>query len=98
MQRWRIVLGAVAAALLLAGGAAATAILDREGIAPAEAPPDLAAEDRLDARGAARLGGEVGNAAPEIEGVATTVVPEPDTLALVSLGMVGLVFAGRRRV
>lgn len=96
MQRWRTCLGAIALGALLSGGAAAIGILDREGADPTQAPPDLAADDR-NARGAARLGGEVGTG-PEIAGVAPTLVPEPDTLALVSLGMLGLVFAGRRRI
>ena len=99
MQRWRICLGAAAAAVMLAGGAAATPIDDRERRGgPAQAAADLAAEDRWDATGVSRLGGEVEPAAFDVEGVAPTVVPEPTTLVLVSLGMVGLVFAGRRRV
>jgi len=96
MQRWRICLIAVAAGVLLAGGATAISIDDLGRPSPAQAA-DLAADDGWDARGVSRVGGEVGPGVPEIEGVEPTVVPEPTTLVLVSLGMVGLVFAGRRR-
>jgi len=96
MQRWRICLIAVAAGALLAGGATATSIDDLGRPSPAQAA-DLAADDGWDVRGVSRLGGEVGPGAPGIDGVEPTVVPEPTTLVLVSLGMVGLVFAGRRR-
>jgi hypothetical protein len=98
MQRWRICLGAAAAAVLIAGGAAALEIVDPKGRGPIQAPTDLAAEETWDERGVSALGGEVGPGAPEVEGVVPTVVPEPTTLVLVSLGMVGLVFAGRRRI
>ena len=52
-----------------------------------------------DARGVPVPDGEVGTADSEerVEGVDLTLVPEPDTLLLVSLGMFGLVVAGRRR-
>jgi len=98
MRRWRNCLGAVAAAVLLAGAAAATTIDDRKRSGPTQAAADPAVDDSWDSRGVSRVDGGVDTAGPEIAGVEPTVVPEPTTLVLVSLGMVGLVFAGRRRV
>lgn len=112
MQKWLICLAAVAAGGLLAGGAATVSIDDLGRQSTAQAGPDLAASGDLGERGIQplELSGEVGSALrgaaaeiadeveAEIEGVDPTLVPEPTPLFLVSLGMIGLVIAGRRRL
>jgi hypothetical protein len=98
MQRWKHGF-AIALTAVIAAEASATEISDRKGDPVPPAATDLAVGDVWDARGVPVLDGEVGTADPEdlVEGVGPTVVPEPDTLLLVSLGMFGLVVAGRRR-
>lgn len=99
MQRWQFAFCAIAVTAVFAAEASATPISNRasqgDGIPPAAT--DLAAESAWDPRGVPVLGGEVGPAR-FVEGVEPTAIPEPDTLLLVSLGMFGLVIAGRRRV
>jgi hypothetical protein len=98
MQRWKFGF-AIALTAVIAAEASATGISDRKGDPVPPAATDLAVGDAWDARGVPVPDGEVGTADPEarVEGVDPTVVPEPDTLLLVSLGMFGLVVAGRRR-
>ena len=88
---------AIALSAVIAAEASATAISDRRGDPVPPAATDLAVGSVWDARGVPVPDGEVGTADPRVEGVAPTMVPEPDTLLLVSLGMFGLVVAGRRR-
>ena len=87
---------AIALSAVIAAEASATAISDRTGDPVPPAATDLAVGSMWDARGVPAPDGEVGTEA-RIEGVEPTVIPEPDTLLLVSLGMFGLVVAGRRR-
>ena len=98
MQRWKYLV-AIALTAVIAAEASATGISDRKGDPVPPAATDLAVGDEWDARGVPVPDGEVGTADREdrVEGVDPTVVPEPDTLLLVSLGMFGLVVAGRRR-
>jgi hypothetical protein len=86
----------IALSAVIAAEASATAISDRRGDPVPPAATDLAVGSVWDARGVPVPDGEVGTE-DRIEGVAPTVIPEPDTLLLVSLGMFGLVVAGRRR-
>ena len=94
MQRWKYGF-AVALTAILAAEASAMGVADRNGDPVPPAATDLAVEDVWDASNVPIPDGEVGTA--RVEGVVPTVVPEPDTLLLVSLGMFGLVVAGRRR-
>jgi hypothetical protein len=105
--RWRHgLLGAAAASALLAAGAFATPIVDRSEGTGQPAPPDLAADAAMDASGVpGAAGGEVG-AGPDLDLktlvppallAGPTLIPEPTTLLLVSVGMAGLTFVGRRR-
>jgi PEP-CTERM motif len=87
---------AIALSAVIAAEASATAISDRRGDPVPPAATDLAVGSMWDARGVPVPDGEVGTE-DRIEGVEPTVIPEPDTLLLVSLGMFGLVVAGRRR-
>ena len=98
MQRWKYLV-AIALTAVIAAEASATEISDRKGDPVPPAATDLAVGDVWDARGVPVPDGEVGTGTDEqrVEGVDPTVVPEPDTLLLVSLGMFGLVVAGRRR-
>jgi hypothetical protein len=96
MQRWMLVLSSIALCTVLAAEASATPISERTGEGVPPAATDLAVEGVWDARGVPALDGGVGTVR-RIEGVEPTLVPEPDTLLLVSLGMFGLVIAGRRR-
>lgn len=95
MQRWKHGF-AVALTAVIAAEASATGISDRKGDPVPPAATDLAVGDMWDARGVPVPDGGVGTA-DLVEGVDPIVVPEPDTLLLVSLGMFGLVVAGRRR-
>ena len=87
---------AIALSAVIAAEASATAISDRRGDPVPPAATDLAVGSVWDARGVPVPDGEVGTE-DRIEGVEPTVIPEPDTLLLVSLGMFRLVVAGRRR-
>ena len=85
--RWRQgLLGAAAASALLAAGAFATPIVDRGDGTGQPAPPDLAAPD-LDLK----------TLVPPAMLSGPALIPEPTTLLLVSVGMAGLTFVGRRR-
>ena len=95
MQRWKHGF-AIALTAVIAAEASATGISDRKGDPVPPAATDLAVWDVWDARGVPVPDGGVGTA-DRVEGVEPTMVPEPDTLLLVSLGMFGLVVAGRRR-
>jgi PEP-CTERM motif len=99
-------LSAAAASALLAAGALATPIVDRSDDTGQPAPTDLAADAAGDASGVpSAAGGEVGTApALDLDSVmppallpGPTLIPEPTTLLLVSFGMAGLTFVGRRR-
>jgi PEP-CTERM motif-containing protein len=106
-QRWRLgLLSAAAASALLAAGAQATPIVDRGAGTGKSAATDLAADAALDASGVSgAAGGEVGTALdldldsllPPALLAGPALIPEPTTLLLVSLGMAGLTFVGRRR-
>jgi hypothetical protein len=105
-QRRRLGLGVVVASALLAAGAFATPIVNREGGTAQPAATDLAADAAATARGVlGAAGGEVGTA-PEVDLdsllppallAGPAMIPEPTTLLLVSVGMAGLTFVGRRR-
>ena len=95
MQRWKHGF-AIALTAVIAAEASATEISDRRGDPVPPAATDLAVGDMWDARGVPVPDGGVG-IADRVEGVDPIVVPEPDTLLLVSLGMFGLVIGGRRR-
>ena len=95
MQRWKHGF-AIALTAVIAAEASATGISDRKGDPVPPAATDLAVGDVWDARGVPVPDGGVG-IETKVVGVDSTVVPEPDTLLLVSLGMFGLVVAGRRR-
>jgi hypothetical protein len=80
--RWRHgLLGAAAASALLAAGAFATPIVDRGEGTGQPAPPDL----------------DLKTLVPPALLAGPTLIPEPTTLLLVSVGMAGLTFVGRRR-
>jgi hypothetical protein len=96
VQRWKLALISFALCAVLAAEASATAISERTGDDVAPAATDLAVASVWDARGVPAADGEVGTAR-SIPSVEPTLIPEPDTLLLVSLGMVGLTIAGRRR-
>lgn len=105
--RWRHgLLGAAAASALLAAGAFATPIVDRGEGTGQPAPPDLAADAATDASGVPGAAGGVVGAGPDLDLktlvppallAGPTLIPEPTTLLLVSVGMAGLTFVGRRR-
>lgn len=106
-QRWRLgLLGAAAASALLAAGAFATPIVDRGEGTGQPAATDLAADAGTGASGVpGAAGGEVGTALeldldsllPPALLSGPALIPEPTTLVMVSLGMAGLTFVGRRR-
>jgi hypothetical protein len=96
MQRCKLALVCIALCAVLAAEASATPISERTGDGVPPAATDLAVASAWDARGVPPVDGEVGTASA-IEGVEPTLIPEPDTLLLVSVGMFGLVIAGRRR-
>jgi hypothetical protein len=94
-------LSAAAASAFLAAGALATPIVEDTG---QPAPTDLAADAATDASGVpSAAGGEVGTTL-DLESLmppallpGPALIPEPTTLLLVSFGMAGLTFVGRRR-
>jgi hypothetical protein len=106
-QRSRLgLLSAAAVSALLAAGALATPIEDRGAGTGKPAATDLAADAAKDAMGVpGAAGGEVGTATdldldallPPALLSGPAPIPEPTTLLLVSLGMAGLTFVGRRR-
>jgi PEP-CTERM motif len=104
MRRWRICMGAMGVSALLAAGSLATPIVDREGGTAPAAATDLAAASA--ARGVLDASGEVGDPSLDTDPSlfvppallpGPTLIPEPTTIVLVSLGMAGLAFSGRRR-
>jgi hypothetical protein len=96
VQRWKIWLAAGGMALVLADAALATTL------AAPSASRDAADDEDAPWQEAVTVGavsvplGEVGSGA-DGGNVFPPVAPGPTTLALVSLGLVGLTLAGRRR-